>query len=183
MISIRKAIIEELEIINDLCNIVKEDLIRQNIYMWDDEYPNKSIFLESIKNNELFVATINDKIVGSVSISKDPISEFFWNEKKENANILKNKLYEKINISEKDTISLHRLFIDPNLEKQGIATLLTKYIIEKYNYFNIILFASAYNIKAKRIYERLGFINYGAYDFSFGNPEYYALIRKTIIDN
>jgi GNAT superfamily N-acetyltransferase len=65
---------------------------------------------------------------------------------------------------------LERIFVDPNLHKQGIATRSTELTWEMYPEARLwTLGTPEWNVRTKRFYERLGFTQVG---WEFGTPEW-----------
>jgi hypothetical protein len=46
---------EDLEDVDALCTVCKEDLLNKHIYQWDDPCPNKEYFLYTIEAKERYI--------------------------------------------------------------------------------------------------------------------------------
>ena len=105
----------ELAEINDINDIMKmihdcaNDLIGQNIFQWNEKYPNRDIFLTDIEKKNLFIYKNNSGVIGCVALSYDKDIE-----------------YNDIKWLTKDDKNLyvHRLAVDPKYQKKGIGRLL-----------------------------------------------------------
>lgn len=69
MICVRIAKLDEIKLVNDLCNEVKT-----YYSLWDDEYPVIENFIESFEGEGLFVIELDGKIIGSLSTEESLIS-------------------------------------------------------------------------------------------------------------
>lgn len=117
--------------------------------IWDEEYPQRVHFLDDLENRECRGLSIDNKLVAYITFVD---ANDYYDEK------------DRENPFESDkTIALFRLMTDVSLMNKGLGTLLMAKTIEeikenyKENYDNIGLFVSKDNLKATRIYEKLGF--------------------------
>ena len=137
---IRKAKIEEAE---ETLKIYKS-LIGYEGCLWDEYYPNIEIVNNDIKNETLYVALIDDEIVGAAQSGIDEElfnMEFFTKEKK-------------------NPRDLSRVAVKKEYQKQGIARKIIAYIEDElikdgvdYMYLTV----GKTNIKAYNLYKSIGY--------------------------
>ena len=103
-----KDIIRVVEITNACAN----HMINQNIFQWDENYPNQEAFKEDIQSDSLYVIEKKDNILGCLCISTK-IDDVYKNVK-------------WLTLNEKN-IYLHRLAIHPDHQGKGLALKLMSY--------------------------------------------------------
>ena len=137
---IRKAKIEEAE---EILKIYKS-LIGYEGCLWDEYYPNIEIVNNDIKNETLYVALIDDEIVGAAQSGIDEElfnMEFFTKEKK-------------------NPRDLSRVAVKKEYQKQGIARKIIAYIedeLRKDGVDYMYLTVGKTNIKAYNLYKSIGY--------------------------
>ena len=137
---IRKAKIEEAE---EILKIYKS-LIGYEGCLWDEYYPNIEIVNNDIKNETLYVALIDDEIVGTAQSGIDEElfnMEFFTKEKK-------------------NPRDLSRVAVKKEYQKQGIARKIIAYIedeLRKDGVDYMYLTVGKTNIKAYNLYKSIGY--------------------------
>lgn len=137
---IRKAKIEEAE---EILKIYKS-LIGYEGCLWDEYYPNIEIVNNDIKNETLYVALIDDEIVGTAQSGIDEElfnMEFFTKEKK-------------------NPRDLSRVAVKKEYQKQGIAKKIIAYIeneLRKDGVDYMYLTVGKTNIKAYNLYKSIGY--------------------------
>ena len=124
---IRKAIKDDLNRIIEITKACAVSMISNNIFQWNEHYPNIETFENDVLNESLFVLEINNKLIGCLVISND-MDEFYKKVKWLTPNY--NNIY------------LHRLAIDPCYQKKGFAKQLMTFSFE---------YAKANNIKSIRL--------------------------------
>ena len=137
---IRKAKIEEAE---EILKLYKS-LIGYEGCLWDEYYPNIEIVNNDIKNETLYVALIDDEIVGTAQSGIDEElfnMEFFTKEKK-------------------NPRDLSRVAVKKEYQKQGIARKIIAYIedeLRKDGVDYMYLTVGKTNIKAYNLYKTIGY--------------------------
>lgn len=137
---IRKAKIEEAE---EILKIYKS-LIGYEGCLWDEYYPNIEIVNNDIKNETLYVALIDDEIVGAAQSGIDEElfnMDFFTKEKK-------------------NPRDLSRVAVKKEYQKQGIARKIIAYIedeLRKDGVDYMYLTVGKTNIKAYNLYKTIGY--------------------------
>ncbi|NNC49169.1 MAG: GNAT family N-acetyltransferase [Flaviramulus sp.] len=66
---IRKAVLKDIDIILEITKACAVKMVLNNIYQWNEFYPNKQAFLRDIDCEELFVLEIDESIIGCITIS------------------------------------------------------------------------------------------------------------------
>jgi ribosomal protein S18 acetylase RimI-like enzyme len=134
-----------LKNVDEIMNIIKESIKvmeKNDIYQWDEIYPNKEVIIDDIKNKTLF------KIIKKIEINKNVKNEEInLNKKKEIMGIVvlneeQDNEYKKINwkYNEGKSLVIHRLVVNPKYQGIGIAKKLVWFSenhAKKNNYSNI----------------------------------------------
>lgn len=143
MEKLRLAEKKELDDIYNICLSIKEIYRVNKINLWNEYYPTLDIFVDDCNNNNLYVYTIDDKIVGSISIEDSLLEDGIKNE---------------------DTCYLCRLMVKPDLQGNGIGTKIIsemEKLLKSKGYKKFEFLVSNCNPQAIKLYLRLGCINLG----------------------
>ena len=124
---IRKAIKDDLHRIIEITKACAVFMISNNIFQWNEHYPNIETFENDVLNENLYVLEINKKLIGCLVISHE-MDEFYKKVKWQTPNY--NNIY------------LHRLAVDPSYQKKGYAKQLMNFSFE---------YAKVNNIKSIRL--------------------------------
>ena len=124
---IRKAIKDDLHRIIEITKACAVYMISNNIFQWNEHYPNIETFENDALNENLYVLEINKKLIGCLVISHE-MDEFYMKVKWQTPN--HNNIY------------LHRLAVDPSYQKKGYAKQLMNFSFE---------YAKVNNIKSIRL--------------------------------
>ena len=124
---IRKAIKDDLHRIIEITKACAVFMISNNIFQWNEHYPNIETFENDALNENLYVLEINKKLIGCLVISHE-MDEFYKKVKWQTPNY--NNIY------------LHRLAVDPSYQKKGYAKQLMNFSFE---------YAKVNNIKSIRL--------------------------------
>ena len=146
---IRKANKNDLDRIIEITKSCAIHMISNNIFQWNDTYPNIESFKNDISNENLYVIELNNQVIGCIVIS-NYMDDFYSKVKWLTPN--KNNIY------------LHRLAVDPNYQKKGYAKQLMNFSFEfaKYNNFNSVrLDTFSGNTFNNIFYSNLGFEKLG----------------------
>ena len=103
---IRKGRYADIDKILEVSKLCALHLIENKIYQWNEHYPNKEVFIEDIKRNDLYVLEKNSTLIGCIAIST-LMDDFYKPLKWLTPN--KNNLY------------IHRLAIHPKSQSNGYA--------------------------------------------------------------
>ena len=112
---IRKAIKNDLHRIIEITKACAVYMISNNIFQWNEHYPNIETFENDALNKNLYVLEINKKLIGCLVISHE-MDEFYMKVKWQTPN--HNNIY------------LHRLAVDPSYQKKGYAKQLMNFSFE-----------------------------------------------------
>ena len=125
MIKIELAEITDLDRIMKIIEACATDLISKKIFQWSKKYPNREVFKDDIKNNELYVFKHKSEIIGCVVLCSTKDVE-----------------YKDVKWLTEDNKNLyiHRLAVDPKFQKKGVGKSLMDFAEEyaKENDFNSI---------------------------------------------
>jgi len=109
---IRLANITDLPEVLDLMRRVVPVMQAMGNFQWDDEYPNEAVFRRDINEHDLFVAILDEQVVGAVAINAFLPPEYQQVQWKSSPN----------------TYTFHRMMVDPDLQGKGIATAILQFI-------------------------------------------------------
>ena len=149
MFKIELAVISNLDRVKEIAECCATDMINRNIFQWNEKYPSKKIFKEDIESNSLYLAKINQEIVGCIMLSEN-----------------KDDVYKDIKWLSEDNINLyiHRLAVHPQFQKKGIGKKMMDFA-EKYaksnNYESVRLDTFSKNKRNNIFYENRGYIKLG----------------------
>lgn len=149
MVKIKLAKLCDLDRVKEIAEACAKKMIEDNIFQWNENYPSKEIFREDIKNNALFVASINSEIVGCIMLSS-----------------YKDDVYKNVKwISEdNNNLYIHRLAVHPRFQKKGIARKMMDYaeaFAKSKNHKSIRLDTFSKNHRNNKFYKLRGYIKLG----------------------
>ena len=150
---IRKAEEKDIDSIISITKACAKAMIANEIYQWNEHYPNTSAFKNDIKRNELYVIEIEAVIIGCIVISTFMDSEYKpiqWLTPTHNA------------------IYIHRLAVHPNIQGKGYAQKLMLFAEEfaiENNYSSIRLDTFSQNKRNQKFYELRGYKKLGDIHF------------------
>ena len=147
---IRKATIDDLVQVMQIIKSCTKHMISKNIFQWNEKYPNIETFQNDIKNEHLYVLSVqNNELIGCVSITFE-MDEFY-------------KTIDWISPTTKN-IYVHRLAVHPNNQGKGHAKTIMNFIekkgIEKFCE-SIRLDTFSMNNKNNALYTKLGYQKLG----------------------
>lgn len=120
-------------------------MIEQNIYQWNEVYPNKNAFINDFKRNELYVLEVNRELAGCICIST-----------------FKDAIYKPVKwlTQTNNCIYIHRLAIHPNYQGKGYAQKLMDYAesyAKTHNFDSVRLDTFSQNKRNLKFYESRGY--------------------------
>lgn len=152
---IRKAKSDDISKIIEITKACAAHMMAQNIFQWNEFYPNALAFEKDIERDECYVLEVDDKIIGCITISTVMDEEYIpisW--------LTPNK----------NNIYIHRLAVHPHYQGKGCAQQLLafaeNYAITK-NYISIRLDTFSQNKRNQKFYELRGYKKLG--DIYFKN--------------
>ena len=145
MIKIELATQNELDRVKEIAEACAKNMIENNIFQWNDKYPSREIFKEDIKNKSLYVAKINQEVVGCIMLSS-----------------FKDDVYKSVNwiTPDKYNLYIHRLAVHPVFQKKGIAKKMMDFaedFAKSNNYISIRLDTFSQNPRNNKFYKSRGY--------------------------
>jgi len=156
---------EDLDEIFRLVRRAIENMERNGIRQWDEQYPARADLENDIEKNTLYVAVEGDKIIAIYVLNRECDEEYRrcrWHSPDESA------------------IILHRLCVSPEYQNKGVGTKLLLHIEEQarsMGYRSIRLDAFSENPYALKLYEKNGYVRRGYADWRKGR---FFLMEKTL---
>ena len=167
-LNIEKGALPDLNLLFQIYLNGKNDLEKDGIYQWTNNYPTLSIIESDLKKGVLFVLRNDKEIIGAINISEEQEPE-----------------YETINweFDNSKVLVIHRLVIDPKYQGKGYARKLMDFA-EKFakgnNYSSIRLDAYSQNKRVIDFYEKRKYFIRG--NVNFPEREYpFHCMEKEII--
>ena len=164
--NIVKGKIQDITLIMDLIKASIIDMEAKEIYQWNEHYPAQSIFENDINDGTLYLIKNDHECLGIIAFDEQQSPE-----------------YKEIDwLTEgKRVLVIHRLAINPQYQKQGIARLLMDFaekIAIKSGYTSIKLDAYSGNARALKLYENTGYKKTGQLLFPFRELLFYCFEKK-----
>jgi len=147
---IRRAKISEIPDILTICKACAAHMISNGIHQWNEHYPSAAAFEKDIERDELFVLELDKKIIGTIVITTLMDDEY---------------VPIKWLTSNSNSVYIHRLSIEPNLQGKGYAQELMDFAENhaKENAFvSVRLDTFSQNKRNQRFYEIRGYQRLGA---------------------
>lgn len=163
---IRLASLKDIDNIMDLIKHCIKDMQSHGIYQWNESYPTAEIFEEDIKSESLYILKDKSNYLGIIAINEEQSPE-----------------YQELKwlIEAGRALVIHRLAVNPEWQKQGIARQLMdfaeKYATEK-GYTSIRLDAFSENPRALNLYERRGYNKVGQVFFPNRELPFYCYEKR-----
>ena len=142
---IRPANISDIESILDITKSCALHMIDNGIFQWNEHYPDKASFINDIENRELFVYSIDEKVVGCISLCNEM-----------------DEVYEPVHWKtiNDNNLYVHRLAVYPNFQKKGLGKSLMDFA-ENYakdkSYVSVRLDTFSENKRNLKFYESRGY--------------------------
>jgi len=142
---IRHAKISEIPDIITICKACAAHMISNGIYQWNEHYPSATAFEQDIQRDELYVLEANKKVIGTIVVSTLIDDEYVpvkW--LTPNAN----------------SVYIHRLSIDPDLQGKGYAQQLMDFaedLAKQNGFVSVRLDTFSQNKRNQRFYEKRGY--------------------------
>lgn len=142
---IRKGNLTDINSILKITKACTEHMIENNIFQWNNFYPNKNAFEEDVARKELYVIEVDSELIGCVTISTlmdgiyIPVSWLTQSEK---------NLY------------IHRLAVHPKYQGKGYAQQLISFaesFAVSHQFKSIRLDTFSKNLKNQKFYELRGY--------------------------
>ena len=146
---IRKAKPNDLKRIIEITKACAAFMISNNIFQWNEHYPNIATFKNDLKEESLYVIEKNEKVIGCIVMSQ-----------------IMDEFYQNVDwiTSNKKNLYLHRLAIHPKFQKRGFAKQLMNFSFDfakKNKFTSIRLDTFSGNPSNNIFYIKLGFKKLG----------------------
>ena len=142
--------------------ILYKEVIKTTFTTWDENYPSKELIEDDINNNNLYVLKNGNEIVAVSFLGKKEQENENWQIKLNNP------------------LGVARICVSPKYQGQGIGSYFMKCLIEKAKqngadgmHFHVCTI----NPSAMKMYEKVGFKNYGLGKSNYGF-DYYKYEQK-----
>lgn len=147
--SIRQAIITDLDIVKKIAEACAIDMANYSIFQWNEKYPSRDVFKNDIETGALYVLEINKKIVGCIMLSD-----------------VKDDSYKDVKWLTKDfkNLYVHRLAVNPDYQKKGhgrrLMDFAESFAVEN-NFTSIRLDTFSLNHRNNKFYKSRGYTQLG----------------------
>jgi ribosomal protein S18 acetylase RimI-like enzyme len=167
----------DLERINALFLLTREQMEKEGNRTWSNGYPSKEDFEADIQEGHSYLYYDKDVLIAYIHASFDPLDDFFW----------QSRSAHKLAQLRKDTgmkegegfLLLHRLMIAPAYQGRGLAEKIFADQAELYPNRMMMFAVYPANAKALRVYDRYGFSNAGIYpSFEYGDVTCYLYFKR-----
>lgn len=105
--------VSDIERLRFIAGEIREQMKKANLKQWLGNYPDYQDFYNDYQLNGLFVYELDAGIVGSISILKE-----------------NDPPYKEIEWEGFESIVIHRIMIDPDFQRKGLAEKLFKFAID-----------------------------------------------------
>ncbi len=145
---IRKATVHDLNSIMQITKACAKHMINQQIFQWNEHYPNRNAFENDVQREELYVFEQNHVCMGCIVITTIKDEEYFpikWLTKDKN-------------------IYIHRLAVHPKFQGKGIAQEMMTFaenFAKTNGYFSVRLDTFSQNNRNQKFYETRGYKRLG----------------------
>lgn len=159
---LRKADIEDLDIILDIYKKAIREMNSKIIYQWDEIYPDQIILKQDILNKQMYVGILDNVIVSAVVVNREFDEEYrngHWK-------------YDQFAV-------IHRLCVHPAYQNKKVAkSIMTKIeeLLRTEGIQSIRLDTFSLNPYALNLYEALGYLKVGEVNWRKGL--FYLLEKK-----
>lgn len=133
----------ELETINKLAKITRKNMLKEGLKQWVGDYPNLTTFINDYNNSSLYIYKEDDIIMASITILEE-------NE----------EAYREIEWLKKHSMVIHRIIVDPSIQKKGLGTELFEFAINLSrinNYDSLKVDTHQDNLKMQGLIKKMNF--------------------------
>jgi len=163
---IRKATFDD---VNSIMKIVQETIVEMGNYnntQWDENYPQKSNFIEDINKGELYVIDEDGELGGFACINKVEPEEY-------------KNLTWKLDVT---ALVIHRMAVNAKFRRKGIGSRLINFADKLAQGQNIKLLKTdtySLNTKMQGLFKKCGYTYVGEINFLRKEKQFYCF-EKTI---
>ena len=158
---IRKANMNDLESIMKIIKSTVEEMKTYNNTQWDENYPLEKDFVSDIKKQDLYIYEVDGEVAGFICLNYEEPEEYLglnWS-------------------SNKKAMVIHRMAVNPNFRKTGIASKLVDFA-EKLAVENNVSYlkSDTYSINSKMnlLLTKCGFTKIGEMSFLGKEKSFYC---------
>ena len=142
---IRSANISDIESVLDITKSCALHMIGNGIFQWNEHYPDKASFINDVRNEELFVYCIVEKVVACISLCNKM-----------------DAVYEPVHwkTTNKNNLYVHRLAVHPDFQKKGLGKSMMDFAENYANdnrYISVRLDTFSENKRNLKFYESRGY--------------------------
>ena len=155
-IAVRKAKIDDINLVLDIYRNAINVMIENGIQQWDNIYPDRKILYQDIENDQMFLGEINGEIVSIFVLNQECDEEY------------KNG---KWNYEQSSFAVIHRFCVNTNFQNKGIGSKtmnVIEEILKEKSIETIRLDTFSLNPFALKMYEKCGYIKVGEVNWRKG---------------
>ncbi len=133
----------ELELIAKLAKITRENMLKEGLNQWTGDYPNLDTFINDYHNKSLYVYKENNIIIASITILEEHEAG-----------------YKEIKWLKEHSMVIHRIIVDPSIQKKGLGTKLFQFAINLSkinNYDSLKVDTHRDNLKMQGLIKKMNF--------------------------
>jgi len=164
-IQIKKANHSDLQGVIDLIAACRLDLNDAGIHQWDDQYPNPDYVVRDLTEGNLYIAILEDKLVGTIALNQDQepeYSQISW-------------LYPA------PSLVIHRLCVSPSNQGCGIGSALMRFadlhaIDARCNSIRLDVYSG--NSGAVNLYKHLGYNIVGQFSYPSRSLPFHCMEKR-----
>ena len=148
--------LEDLDTVNSMLQDVINNMIGNNIFQWDEIYPNRNILNDDIIKKQLYKIMLNNEIISIFVLNNEYENEYLNGKWEYNGN---------------NFMVLHRLFINIKYQDKGFGTKIMLYIenyLKNKDITSIRLDTFSKNAIALKLYNKLGYKKVGEVNWKKG---------------
>ena len=162
---IQKALASDILKIAALARKTRKHMVEMGLNQWVGDYPNEAHFLADLNNDGLYIYKKDDEILASISLLNE-----------------NDEAYKKLVWHKDNALVIHRVIVDPTIQRLGIGKQLFIYAIElgkELGYDSIKVDTHPDNIKMKGLIQKMGFVYIG-YLSKINRLAYELVLQYTI---
>ncbi|MBN2540501.1 MAG: GNAT family N-acetyltransferase [Bacilli bacterium] len=144
---IEKAKESDLTRIVEIAVTARTKMLREGLFQWPGDYPNRVNFLSDLNQNALYIYKEDNTVLGSISLLED-----------------KEVAYREITWKKESSLVIHRIIVDPMTQGKGIGMKLFEFSIDlarKLGYDSVKVDTHPDNLKMQGLIKKAGFIPVG----------------------
>jgi len=146
---LKLAEINDLDFINNIYINAIKNMIKNDIFQWDEIYPSRNLLKDDIEKKQLYKIIFDKNIISAFVLNKEYDKEYLNGEWEYNGN---------------NFIVLHRLCLNIQYQNRGFGTKIMLYIenyLKNNSIYSIRLDAFSKNPIALKLYNKLGYKKVG----------------------